>query len=480
MIPPSPSPQGILFEILQGRLKTIREKGPEMGHPVPAQRLHPLVSFLRSPAVICEIKRHSPSRGAIAPTLDAVEQARLYRDAGVKTISVLTEEQRFGGSLSDLLAIKAAFPDLAVLRKDFLATEEDILVSFRAGADAVLLIAALLDPPTLRKLYTLTRRLGMAALVEVHDRDDVAKVRPLRPRFVGVNCRDLRTFVVDPALPLTIRPLIDWNARVIYESGIFETYQAAWTARAGFQGVLVGEGAVRDRELARNLVQAYRPHPLPSFWSRLFARKSPSSPLVKICGLTREEDFEVAEAAGADLVGFVLAPSPRRVEPRFLRSLRGGQALKVGVIQLAAGEPVPMELLELLEEGSLDALQFHGDEQPSLLREHADHAYKALSPASPREWEAWKEVWPPRFLLDARSGEQRGGTGQRVADELLEGLRGWPLWLAGGLGPDNVGQVVQRWRPELVDASSRLEREPGVKDPTLVLRFVEEVRVAIP
>lgn len=471
---------GVLFEILERRLARMRELGPELGHPVPLERQVPLVPFLRDPPVICEIKKRSPSRGDIAPDLDPVQQAGLYRASGVRTVSVLTEEDRFGGSLLDLMEVKRAYPDLAVLRKDFLATEEDILVSYRAGADAVLLIAALLDEATLQRLYRLARRKGMAVLLEVHDRDDITKARHIKPLFTGVNCRDLRTFRVDPALPLKIRPLIQWSTRVVYESGIFEPYQAQWTALGQFHAVLVGEGAVRDRELARRLVESFEPWPRPSFWTRLFAPRVNPGPLIKICGLTREEDVAMAERTGADMAGFILAPSPRRVTPDFIRSLGGLSLLKVGVVQLAPGQTVPPEIEELLAEGALDALQFHGDETPDFLKTQAHRGYKAISPRNAAECAVWQDIWPPRYLVDAFSPDRRGGTGNRVPEEILEGLRGRPLWLAGGLGVDNVAQVIDRWQPELVDASSRLESEPGIKDHEKMLRFVEEVRVAIP
>lgn len=471
---------GILFDILKKRLEAMSRLGPEFGHPVPDRRQVPLVPFLRKPAVICEIKKRSPSRGDIDPDLNPVDLAAHYRSSGVRTVSVLTEEDRFGGSLADLMAVKSAFPDLAVLRKDFLATEEDVVVSWRAGADAILLIASLLDQKTLADRYNEARRLGLAVLLEVHDRDDLAKARRLRPRFLGINCRDLSSFRVDPMHPLKIRSLVDWNTQVIYESGIMEPYQADWTALNQFHGVLVGEGAVRDQGLARLLVETFRPWPRPSFWSRLYTPRVNPGTLVKICGITRETDLKMAEQAGADIAGFVLTPSPRQVDPVFIRSLGGTSLLKVGVVQLEAVQGLPPEIEELLEEGSLDALQFHGDETPDLVKSQAHRGYKALSPLTAEECRPWQDIWPPRFLVDAFSPHQKGGTGQRVAEEILEGLQDHPLWLAGGLGPDNVAQVVQRWKPELVDASSRLEKHPGVKDPEKILRFVEEVRIAFP
>ena len=164
-------------------------------------------------------------------------------------------------------SVKAAYPDLCVLRKDFLATPEDIHVSYRAGADAVLLIASLLEKPVLEDLYYLARSLGLSVLVEVHDALDVEKASSFRPRFTGINCRDLGNFRIDRAIPLGVRPLINWRTKVIYESGIFTLSQAKWAGENGFQGVLVGEGAVKNPDLPGEMARDFVPRPLPGFWA---------------------------------------------------------------------------------------------------------------------------------------------------------------------------------------------------------------------
>jgi indole-3-glycerol phosphate synthase/phosphoribosylanthranilate isomerase len=127
-----------------------------------------------------------PSRGAIAPELDPVEVAKAYSRAGVGSFSVLTEEDYFAGSLKDLMEVKAALPHASVLRKDFLLDETDIEVSYRAGADAVLLIASILDEETLIQLYRRATGLGLDALVEVHSDADVRKIRSVQPSWVGL------------------------------------------------------------------------------------------------------------------------------------------------------------------------------------------------------------------------------------------------------------------------------------------------------
>ncbi|MEI8095969.1 MAG: bifunctional indole-3-glycerol phosphate synthase/phosphoribosylanthranilate isomerase [Spirochaetales bacterium] len=486
---PEASGTDIKRDIVRRRLQRIATEGFAMGHPVPQTRQVPLVPFDRPPFVICEVKRKSPSKGVIAGDLDAVAQARRYVDAGVKTISVLTEEDQFGGSLADLMAVKNAFPDIAVLRKDFLVRKEDVDVTYRAGADAVLLIASLLEPTELADLKTHAERLGLAVFVEVHDEADCTKARTLAPAFTGINCRDLTDFRIDRAIPLRTRRFVDWPTRLVYESGIFRAEEAQWAGASGFQGVLVGEGAVRRPELAAELVQQFRPTPGLSFWAKLYghspggvARATPNRPYVKICGLTRAEDVLLADALGTDLVGFIFAEgSKRRVTPEFVRSLPPTRALKVGVVQIAPGQGVPDEIAELVDEGFLDALQFHGEEDAELVDAWSTHGYKAVGLAGEASWSRWGQTSAPRILMDAAtigsSGTRvSGGTGQTVAEAELAALASTPfggsrLWLAGGLSPENIAAVVTRWKPELVDASSGLESSPGVKDAAKMKRY---------
>ena len=132
-----------------------------------------------------------------------------------------------------------------MLRKDFLLDERDLEVSHRAGADAVLLLAACLSAAELGRLYRHTLALGMTPLVEVHDGADLAKARAVRPLLTGINSRDLTTFEVDTTLPARLRPAVDWPTTLLFESGIHCAEDAAFARSAGFDGVLVGEAVVR-------------------------------------------------------------------------------------------------------------------------------------------------------------------------------------------------------------------------------------------
>lgn len=216
---------------------------------------------LRQPGVgvIAEVKRASPSRGVLRGDLDAAGLARAYADGGAVAISVLTEPSFFGGSLDDLRVVRAAqrvgsatAPELPLLRKDFVLDDYQVYEARAAGADAVLLIAAILDDDALARLLRLTRELGMAALVEVHDEAEVeralaAGVLPEEgsaTAIVGVNNRDLRSFEVDLATTQRLRPLLPPEVVVVSESGIRSRDDMARLAAWGVNAALIGEALV--------------------------------------------------------------------------------------------------------------------------------------------------------------------------------------------------------------------------------------------
>lgn len=202
-------------------------------------------------AVVAEVKRRSPSKGDLAPDLDPAAVASAYATGGAACLSVLTDADSFGGSPGDLAAAKAA-TGLPVLRKDFTVSPNDVCDARLMGADAVLLIVAALENAELGTFLALTDRLGLAALVEVHDEDELARALDAGARLVGVNQRDLRTFQVDPGRAERLARRIPDGVVAVAESGIAGPEDAGRLAGAGYQAVLVGEALVRapDRSAA--------------------------------------------------------------------------------------------------------------------------------------------------------------------------------------------------------------------------------------
>jgi indole-3-glycerol phosphate synthase len=224
----------------------------------PQRRGRPFSEALISEGIslIAEMKRASPSKGPIRPGAGVTEIVRAYQEAGARAVSVLTEPQWFGGSLDDLVEARAAC-DLPLLRKDFLVDEYQLLEARVAGADAVLLIVAALEPERLATLIGFASDLGMDALVEVHDEDEVETAVEAGAEVIGVNNRDLHTLEVD--LATTFRLLADVPAGtvVVAESGITTRQAVRDLEEAGVDAILVGEALMRvddPRDAVRELL----------------------------------------------------------------------------------------------------------------------------------------------------------------------------------------------------------------------------------
>jgi indole-3-glycerol phosphate synthase len=200
-----------------------------------------------SVGVIAEVKRRSPSAGAIRATLDAVAHAHAYAAGGAVAISVLTEEAHFGGSLEDLRQVAEAV-ELPVLRKDFILDELQLLEARAAGAAAVLVIARILSPARLRDLAREARRLGLGVMVEVHTTGELNAALAVEGAAVGVNCRDLDSFAVDLATAERLLPLVPPDVVAVAESGIETRSDVERMGAAGADHVLVGTALTRLAE----------------------------------------------------------------------------------------------------------------------------------------------------------------------------------------------------------------------------------------
>ncbi len=217
-------------------------------------------------AVIAEVKRASPSRGALAPISDPAVLAADYEAGGATAISVLTEERRFGGSLEDLDAVRASV-EVPVLRKDFIVTPYQVWEARAHGADIVLLIVAALPQTVLTSLVERVHSLGMTALVEVHTLDEVARALDAGARVIGVNARNLATLEVDRTTFARLAPAIPDEIVRVAESGVRQSHDVMDYARSGAHAVLVGEALVTTespRAMVASLVAAGA-HP--SLWS---------------------------------------------------------------------------------------------------------------------------------------------------------------------------------------------------------------------
>jgi indole-3-glycerol phosphate synthase len=220
---------------------------------------HSLATALRArpPGLIAEIKCASPSRGVLRADLDAVALARSYVEAGAAAISVLTEERYFQGSLADLKAVREAIDGPSLLRKDFIFDMYQVFEARAYGADAILLIAAILNPGLLTSLIALARSLDLECLVEVHDEPELERALMAGAEIVGINNRDLRTFEVDLATTERLRPLVPPEVTVVAESGVHTRADAQRLAALGVHGVLIGEALVVADDPAQKIRELF-------------------------------------------------------------------------------------------------------------------------------------------------------------------------------------------------------------------------------
>jgi indole-3-glycerol phosphate synthase len=204
---------------------------------------------MHTPAIIAEIKKASPSKGLLSPDFDPARRARQYDSGGAAALSVLTDEAFFQGSLADLAAARGVCR-LPVLRKDFTLDQTHVLEAAAAGADAILLIAAILDAGQIRDLSEMAAAYGMAALVEVHNEPELAKAVEAGAGIVGVNNRDLSTFEVALETSLRLAPRIPPEVLKVSESGIGSARDIERLRQAGYQAFLVGEHLMKSADPA--------------------------------------------------------------------------------------------------------------------------------------------------------------------------------------------------------------------------------------
>jgi indole-3-glycerol phosphate synthase len=214
------------------------------GLPAPRDFERALAPVAGRARLIAEVKKASPSRGVLKADLDPVALAETYARHGVDAISVLTDAKYFRGSLDDLRAVRAAV-DVPILRKDFTLDEYQLWEARAAGADAVLLIVAILAPAQVRDLAAAAKGLGLAALVEVHTEAELETALGAGARIIGINNRDLATFETKLETTLSLLPQIPPGPLVVSESGFFTGADVRRVVAAGAHAVLVGEGLVK-------------------------------------------------------------------------------------------------------------------------------------------------------------------------------------------------------------------------------------------
>jgi phosphoribosylanthranilate isomerase len=335
-------------------------------------------------------------------------------------MSVLVDEQ-FDGSWDDLRAARSA-TTLPLLAKGFFSTSEHLRTARRAGADAALLILRDLDDAQCTALMREAEALGLETLVEAHDAAELARAAALEAPVIGVNARDLSTFRIDRDAQLALLAQAPRDRIVIAESAIETRAQGAAAELTGANAILVGSTLMRAADPGAKLAELV------------------SRPLVKVCGLTRQEDVDVAVEAGADLVGFILAEeSPRRTD-----ALLDAPATVLRVAVFVGDE----------HETEADVVQYYAREnghrsRDGVLRRNGAQVASVVD----LPWEETDDT----HLARARATAGR-------------------VMLAGGLGPDNVRHAIETVQPWAVDSARSTESAPGIKDHDAVRAWLAAAR----
>ncbi len=452
----------ILADILAAKGGRLRrgEFAPRGEPALPSDGRRFAAALRRSPALVAEIKQRSPSAGIFLEDASSriEEVARTYRRGGAAALSVVIEQDFFGGDPSWIPRAKAA-SGLPVLMKDFVLEETQLDFALSLGADAVLLIAAALPGEVLARLHRAAVSRGLAVLVEAHDERELHRVLALSPGIVGLNARDLNTFSVDLARVEALGRSVPERVLRVAESGVKTAADVRRLSAAGFGAFLVGETLLKSDDPAKGI--------------RYLLGLGTTE--VKVCGQTREEDVATCLSHGVDWIGLVFSPrSPRRITPERGRVLAEAAKGAKGVVAVFAGNST--------------------DEVRAVASTVRPRAVQLTDPPGtagpPPGYRVWQTVgvgrddlgaalsWPGDVLhFDAAVSGATGGTGVAFdwAELLRIGVRR-PFVVAGGLTAANVGAAIRAAHPFAVDVASGVESAPGVKEPGRIAAFVEAVR----
>jgi indole-3-glycerol phosphate synthase/phosphoribosylanthranilate isomerase len=449
-------PVGVLGEIAAAKREELRARFEGISLSALRATASPsarsLVAMLAHPGArfILEIKKASPSAGAINPNADAGAVARGY--AGVAdALSVLTDANFFHGSLDDLAAARRHF-DGPILAKDFFIDRRQVVEARIAGADAVLVMLSLLEDESARDIIEEARRFGMDALVEVHDESEMRRALALGAPLIGINNRDLRDFSIDLSTTERLAKLAP-ERLLVSESGIVSRRDVDRLS-GQVDAFLVGSSLMASGDPA----QAAR--------ELVFGR-------TKLCGLNRGADVRAARPAA--FAGFVFVPgSPRHVTAEQAAPL-AGTAREFGVLPVGVFRDAPLRIVaDIATLLNLHAVQLHGHEDVEYVR--------ALRRELHGSCEIWTALSVGREPLTSRGGDRlvfdnaEGGSGRAFDWRLIERhpeLR--RAIVAGGIGPQNA-RAAQRLGAHAIDVGSALDERPGRKSPEKIAAFFEMLR----
>lgn len=466
------------MNILQAIVQSKRSEFPNWqsastpGAPASGRLLNKAASetcpFLRAlqtknTTIIGEVKPKSPSSGQLLQETQLDHVLTTYK-THCAAVSVLTDEKFFGGSF-ELLACAKEKTGLPILCKDFIVSPAQLALAKQHGADAILLIAKILERHNLITLLDAADIQGLTPVVEINDENDLRKIEGLLIDVVLINNRNLDTMKIELSTTERLATQLAKDQIVISASGI-KTQQDVEQLLPSANRFLIGTSLMQS--------------PAPEVLLKQFASTTPP---VKICGITNPQDADFAIAAGARLIGIILANSSKRkvssTQARAIAEAARGRAKLVGVFQYQGVD----EVNATAEELNLDFIQLHGDEDQEFIKSCVRPVIKTFTYDQSKSQSLTNFSAARYFLFDLDKDRQSdsNNTSQRLKSlaQSLAPIRHLipPFFLAGGLNPGNVRRAMDIIRPFGIDVASGVESSPGNKSPNLVTDFLKATHI---
>lgn len=403
--------------------------------------------------LIAEVKLASPTEGELGKKADILNRLQDYQAAGADAVSVVTEKKTFKGSLDLVSKLKRSLSNLPILQKDFIISDFQIEESRKLGADALLLIARIIDDGELKRFVKLCRGKSLEPVVEVCSLEDLAKAIESGTEIIAVNARDLDTFEVNVDRACELLKKLPEKFIKLGFSGIHSRAEVIKYKDAGAKAVLVGTELMKANDI-NGLIKTL---------------KMPVK--VKICGIRTLDAAKTAVNAGADFLGFNFVPTSKRyLSPsdaaRIINAVKGKVKI-VGVFQDEQFELVNNLTLNL----GLDFVQLHGAEDDKYMLQMDTSVIKSIALNDRVE-----KIKADYLLLD----RPERGKGKMVDLEKATNLAtNFPLFIAGGLTPDNVALIVKKVKPFAVDVAGGVETN-GYQDPEKIKQFIKNVKGIAP
>lgn len=427
-------------------------------------------------ALIGEIKFASPSTPLLGSKKDLLSRAKKYEESGVNAISIITEPHYFKGDIKFVAKVKKHVA-LPILQKDFVIDAAQIYEAKQIGSDALLLIARLVDQKTLKIFVSLCQDLGIEPVVEINNENDLNKAIKTSTKIIAVNARDLETFVVDVSKACDLLNKIPDKFIKLGFSGIISDKEILEYKKTGAKGVLVGTSLMQAKNIKIFIKSLVSSHSGKRSASRISKRslvtdsgqarmtKLKKSVKVKICGIRDLASAKVAVAAGADFLGFNFVPTSKRYldqkSAEHIISKIKGKIKTVGVFQ-----NLPIDKVnKIAERLDLDYVQLHGDEDVEYRKKIKSKIIQKIH----KDGSFTDRQNCEYFLLDREVQGQGKMIDLKIAKELTNYFRSF---IAGGLTPENVKEVVRKVKPFAVDVAGGVETEgkPDVKKIELFIK----------